>query len=122
LSFLIYLKNKLKSRTYSLFRENYGCHQLIRTTLTADGERCSLSESRHSIGSAKQQTQSQQQNRRSSEYHRAHNPRVLTPTLPAPRHSNYRSPTSVYARASKRIVQHQNSQASLLYGYQQPHH
>jgi hypothetical protein len=93
----------------------------MRTPLTVDGERCSLSESRHSIGSVKQQPQ-QQYNRRSSEYHRAHHPRVLTPTLPAPRQSNYRKPTSVYARASKRMVQHQNSQASLLYGYQQPHH
>ncbi len=90
---------------------------MIRTT-----ERCSLSESRHSIGSAKHQPQSQhQQYRRSSDYHRAHNPRVLTPTLPAPRQSNYRSPSSVY-RASKRMVQHQNSQASLLYGYPQHHH
>jgi hypothetical protein len=47
-------------------------------------------------------------------------PRIVTPSLPAARQSNYRTPTSVYARASKRIVQHQNSQASLLYGYQ--HH
>lgn len=85
--------------------------------MTTDAERCSLSESRHSLGS----TKIQQQQRRSTDYHRAHNPRVLTPTLSATRHSNYRTPTSVHNRtASKRIVQHQNSQASLLYGYQ-PH-
>ncbi len=97
-----------------VFRTNYGCNRLIRTALTPDGERCSLSESRYSIGSVKPQQ------RRSSEYHRAHMPRIVTPSLPAARQSNYRTPTSVYARASKRIVQHQNSQASLLYGYQ--HH
>lgn len=80
--------------------------------MTTDAERCSLSESRHSLGSAKIQQQ-----RRSTDPHRAHNPRVLTPTLSTTRHSNYRTPTRT---ASKRLVQHQNSQASLLYGYQ--HH
>ncbi len=93
----------------------------MRTTLPNDGEDgrpSSVTESRHSIGSSKHP------NRRSSEYHRAHNPRVpipTTPTIPVPRHSNYRTPTSAYARTSKRIVQHQNSQASLLYGYQHHH-
>lgn len=102
-----------------LFRENAGCHELARPTLIPvggeDGGRCSLTESRHSIGSVKNA------HRRSSEYHRAHHPRTLTtPTMSTARQSNYRSPTSAHARASKRIVQHQNSQASLLYGYQ--HH
>lgn len=115
-----YINEKYPNRFFcfsSLFRQNCSCHQLIRTAIPHDGDdggRCSLSESRHSIGSAKTQ------HRRSSEYHRAHHPRVLTPTISAPRHSNYRTPTSAYARASKRMVQHQNSQASLLYGYQ--HH
>ena len=90
----------------------------MRTTLASDGMdgvQSSLSESRHSAGSAKQQR------RRSSEYHRAHHPRTpSTPTVPASRLPNYRSATVVYAQASKRIVQHQNSQASLLYGY--PHY
>ncbi len=90
----------------------------MRTSIPNDGEdveRCSLSKSRHSIGSIKHQQ------RRSSEYHRAHNPRALSPSIPTTRHSNYRTPTSVHARTSKRIVQHQNSQASLLYGYQHHH-
>ena len=129
MSDLIFLQNILVESCYSFIhlfihssRENYGCHQLIRTSFTTtDGDHCSLPESRQSMGS----TKIGQRRRSTSEYHRAHNPRVLTPTLPVPPHrqSNYRTPTSIrHARtASKRIVQHQNSQASLLYGYQHHH-
>ena len=105
--------------SFLIFRKNYDCTNLLRTTLTndgTDGAQSSLNESRHSAGSAKQQR------RRSSEYHRAHHPRTpSTPSAPASRLSNYRTATVVYAQASKRIVQHQNSQASLLYGYSHYH-
>jgi hypothetical protein len=75
----------------------------------------SLSESRHSIGSTRHQR------RRSSEYHRAHHPRIIPgPSIPASRASKYRSATSAQNRASKRLVQHKNSQTSILYSYQ-PH-
>ncbi|CAF2631072.1 unnamed protein product [Rotaria sp. Silwood2] len=124
-SSLCYMNSLANPLIYWLFvtnfclrcRENYGCNQLLRTTLAPNVQNrglCSLTEARFSIGSAKQQR------RRSSDYHRAHNPRTPTVSIPVPRQSNYRTPTSAHARASKRIVQHQNSQASLLYGY--PYH
>ena len=110
--------NLTKLYLSSVFRKKIDCTHLVRTTLTTNtvNERqCSLTESRYSIGSSKHQR------RRSSEYHRAHHPRIpTTPSVPAARLSNYRTATLVYAQASKRMVQHQNSQASLLYGY--PHH
>ncbi|CAF3541044.1 unnamed protein product [Rotaria sp. Silwood1] len=126
-SSLCYMNSLANPLIYWLFvtnfclrcRENYGCNQLLRTTLIPKEQNtgvCALSEARYSIGSAKQPR------RRSSEYHRAHNPRTPTVSIPVPRQSNYRTPpTSSYARASKRIVQHQNSQASLLYAYQYHH-
>ncbi|CAF1081947.1 unnamed protein product [Rotaria sordida] len=106
------------SYLFYLILENYGCNQLLRTTLVPSGQNrglCSLTETRYSIGSGKQQR------RRSSDYHRAHNPRIPTVSTPVFRQSNYRTPTSPYARGSKRIVQHQNSQASLIYAYQYHH-
>ncbi|CAF5188173.1 unnamed protein product, partial [Rotaria magnacalcarata] len=98
--------------------ENYDCNKLLRTTLTSNSENitiCSLSEARYSIGSVRQQR------RRSSDYHRAHHPRTPTMSIRVPRPSYYRTPPTPYVQASKRMVQQQNSQASLLYGYQCPH-
>ncbi len=101
-----------------IFRENYGCHQLTTIALTPDGEdrrRYSLSEPRQSIiGSAKNQR------RRSEDYHRAHNPRIVTPSIPLPRHSNCRMPTLACAQVNKRTSQYEISRASVSYDYQ--HH
>ncbi|CAF4653338.1 unnamed protein product [Rotaria socialis] len=112
----LYFKKKFFKKSFQ--KENYDCNKLLRTKLTANSENiaiCSLSEARYSIGSARQQR------RRSSDYHRAHHPRTPTMSVHVPRPSYYRTPPSPYVRASKRMVQHQNSQAPLLYGYQCPH-
>ncbi|CAF1156704.1 unnamed protein product [Adineta steineri] len=132
-SSLCYMNSLANPLIYWLFatnfclrlREKSGCHhQLKKITLTtngADRRRCSILETRHSIGSVKHQRQP------SEDYHRAHNPRIpLTPTVPLPRHLNCRTSISTpnYTQTNKRIVQQQqqqNSQASLLYDYQQHH-
>ncbi|CAF4105405.1 unnamed protein product [Rotaria magnacalcarata] len=125
-SSLCYMNSLANPLIYWLFvtnfclrcRENYDCNKLLRTTLTSNSENitiCSLSEARYSIGSVRQQR------RRSSDYHRAHHPRTPTMSIRVPRSSYYRTPPTPYVQASKRMVQQQNSQASLLYGYQCPH-
>ncbi|CAF1072691.1 unnamed protein product [Adineta steineri] len=131
-SSLCYMNSLANPLIYWLFatnfclrlREKSGCHhQLKKITLTtngADRRRCSILETRHSIGSVKHQRQP------SEDYHRAHNPRIpLTPTVPLPRHLNCRTSISTpnYTQTNKRIVQQQqqNSQASLLYDCQHHH-
>jgi hypothetical protein len=80
-----------------MFRQNFGCNNLIRTSSdgTNGGTRWSLTESRHSIASTKNA-------------HRRSN-----------RQSNYRSPPANQTRTSKRVVQHQDSDLSLSHGHQQ---
>ncbi len=84
-----------------IFRQNCGWSQLARSSSDGlnegGGARCSLTESRHSINSSRN-------------LHRRSN-----------RQSNYRAPTSNTSRTSNRLTHQQNSQSSVVYGYQPRH-
>ncbi|CAF1431897.1 unnamed protein product [Adineta steineri] len=71
------------------------------------GYRCSLTESRYSLGS------SRYGNRRSNEPTRTQN----TPRTGSTRQLNYRSPPTQQARLTKRLIHQPNSQSSLVYAY-----
>ncbi len=91
---------QLEIDSYFIFRQNFGWSQLTRSSsngLTEGVARCSLTESRYSINSSKN-------------HHRRSN-----------RQSNYRSPTSNASRTSNRLTHQQNSQSSIVYGYQPRH-
>ena len=95
---------------FFIFRQSYGCNHLTGTTSdeTNGVGRSSLTESRYSAASPKHP------DRRSMEYSRSQQgSRMLQQ-----RQSNSRSSALVQSRTSKRIVQHQNSQSSLIYAYQ----
>jgi hypothetical protein len=79
---------------FLFLRQNCGWNQLTRTSSngTTDG-RCSLTESRFSINSSKN----------------------------VHRRSNYRSPSANTSRTNKHFIQKQNSQSSIVYGYQSRH-
>ncbi|CAF1666259.1 unnamed protein product [Adineta ricciae] len=100
------------------FRGNHGRPQVTKTKSTSNVEnarRSSLSDRRQSVNSVKYQR------RRSEDHHRAHHPRIPTPTAPLPHHSKYRLPTLNHVQGTTRLIQQQNLPASsILYGHQ--HH